>query len=250
MIVARNPAQYGFDIIAHDPIAYDKVTVPRAIDLRRVAEWTGVSIDEIQALNPELRRWTTPVRYADFQLKVPAGTGATFESRLAEAAPSDMTALKWYTVKASRIARDDRPQAQRQPHRPRRGQQPLAQVAGQRRPGTDHPARPRHAARRAHRADRTGGRRLAGADRHGRRRRRDTARPEPDRLPRQARRHALVDRPAVRHHRRRTSRACNRLRGNAVDRRRPGSRSPADASGWPCLPRPVPVRIRQVLRTL
>ncbi|MEO8522889.1 MAG: transglycosylase SLT domain-containing protein, partial [Acidobacteriota bacterium] len=100
MIVAKNPAQYGFDIIAHDPISYDKVTVPRAIDLRRVAEWTGVSIDEIQALNPELRRWTTPVRYADFQLKVPTGTGGTFEARLAEASPSDMTALKWHTVKA------------------------------------------------------------------------------------------------------------------------------------------------------
>ena len=33
------------------------------------------TIDEIQALNPELRRWTTPVKYADFQLKVPTGTG-------------------------------------------------------------------------------------------------------------------------------------------------------------------------------
>ena len=75
IIVAKNPAQYGFDIVAHDPIAYDKVTVPRAIDLRRVAEWTGTSIDEIQALNPELRRWTTPVKYPDFELKVPAGTG-------------------------------------------------------------------------------------------------------------------------------------------------------------------------------
>jgi membrane-bound lytic murein transglycosylase D len=101
MIVAKNPAQYGFDIVAHEPISYDKVTVPRAIDLRRVAEWTGVSIDEIQALNPELRRWTTPVKYSDFQLKVPTGTGATFQARLAAASPSDMTALKWYTVKRS-----------------------------------------------------------------------------------------------------------------------------------------------------
>ena len=101
MIVARNPAQYGFDIIPHDPISYDKVTVPRAIDLRRVAEWTGVSIDEIQSLNPELRRWTTPVKYSEFQLKVPTGTGQTFQARLAEASPSDMTALKWYTVKGA-----------------------------------------------------------------------------------------------------------------------------------------------------
>lgn len=101
MIVAKNPAQYGFDIVAHEPISYDKVTVPRAIDLRRVAEWTGVSIDEIQALNPELRRWTTPVKYSDFQLKVPTGTGERFQARLAEASPSDMTALKWYTVKGA-----------------------------------------------------------------------------------------------------------------------------------------------------
>ncbi|MEN3338624.1 MAG: rane-bound lytic murein transglycosylase [Acidobacteriota bacterium] len=101
MIVAKNPAQYGFDIIAHEPISYDKVTVPRAIDLRRVAEWTGVGIDEIQALNPELRRWTTPVKYSDFQLKVPTGTGVKFQSRLADASPSDMTALKWYTVRGA-----------------------------------------------------------------------------------------------------------------------------------------------------
>ncbi|MEO8076431.1 MAG: transglycosylase SLT domain-containing protein [Acidobacteriota bacterium] len=101
MVVAKNPAQYGFDIVAHAPIEYDKVSVPRAIDLRRVAEWTGVSIDEIQTLNPELRRWTTPVKYADFQLKVPTGTGARFQARLADASPSDMTSLKWYTVKGA-----------------------------------------------------------------------------------------------------------------------------------------------------
>ena len=100
MIVAKNPAEYGFDIVAHDPISYDKVSVPHAIDLRRVAEWTGSSIDEIQALNPELRRWTTPVKYEDFQLKVPVGTGARFQARLAAASPSDLASLKWYTVKS------------------------------------------------------------------------------------------------------------------------------------------------------
>jgi membrane-bound lytic murein transglycosylase D len=100
IIVAKNPAQYGFDIVAHDPISYDKVTVPRAVDLRRVAEWTGTSIDEIQSLNPQLRRWTTPVKYPTFELKVPTGTGSQFQARLAEAAPGDMTALKWYTVRS------------------------------------------------------------------------------------------------------------------------------------------------------
>src|SRR3954452_4275707 len=100
IIVAKNPVQYGFDIVASEPVNYDKVTVPRAIDLRRVAEWTGSSIDDIQALNPQLRRWTTPVKYPTFELKVPAGTGEQFEERLADATPADLNALKWYMVRS------------------------------------------------------------------------------------------------------------------------------------------------------
>jgi len=99
IIVAKNPVQYGFEIVETDPVSYDKVNVPRAIDLRRVAEWTGSSIDDIQALNPQLRRWTTPVKYPTFELKVPAGTGEKFETRLAQATPADLNALKWYTVR-------------------------------------------------------------------------------------------------------------------------------------------------------
>jgi membrane-bound lytic murein transglycosylase D len=99
IVVARNPAQYGFDITPAEPINYEKVSVPRAIDLRRVAEWTGTSIDEIQTLNPELRRWTTPVRYPQYEVKVPPGTANAFTSRLATASPSDFVSLNWYTVK-------------------------------------------------------------------------------------------------------------------------------------------------------
>ena len=98
IIVAKNPSQYGFEITAEEPIAYEKVLVPKAIDLRRAAEWTGRSIDEIQALNPELRRWTTPIK-AEYELKVPQGTASLFTARLASASPSELVALTWYTVK-------------------------------------------------------------------------------------------------------------------------------------------------------
>ena len=60
------------------------MAVARAVDLRRVAEWTGTTIDEIQALNPELRRWTTPVKYPDYELKVPPGTAELFSAHLSE----------------------------------------------------------------------------------------------------------------------------------------------------------------------
>jgi membrane-bound lytic murein transglycosylase D len=99
IVVAKNPAQYGFEITPVTPVAFEKVAVPRAIDLRRVAEWTGTSIDQIQALNPELRRWTTPVRYPQYEVKVPQGTAEDFAARLASAAPSDFVSLNWYTVK-------------------------------------------------------------------------------------------------------------------------------------------------------
>jgi len=99
MVIARNPAQYGFDFESENPTVFDKVTLPRPVDLRRVAEWTDSSIDEIQALNPELRRWTTPVRDTNYELKVPAGMADVVAARLTDAPSVDLASLKFYTVK-------------------------------------------------------------------------------------------------------------------------------------------------------
>jgi membrane-bound lytic murein transglycosylase D len=99
IIIARNPAQYGFEITPQPPVAYETVQVPRAVDLRRVAEWTGASIDDIQTLNPELRRWTTPVRYPDYAVKVPVGTADVLRERLASAPESEWSALQFYTAR-------------------------------------------------------------------------------------------------------------------------------------------------------
>jgi peptidoglycan lytic transglycosylase D len=99
IIIARNPAQYGFDFEAEQPPSFEKVTLPRPVDLRRVAEWTDTTIDEIQALNPELRRWTTPIRDKKYELKVPAGKADVVRARLDEAVSTDLASLKFYTVK-------------------------------------------------------------------------------------------------------------------------------------------------------
>lgn len=98
IIIAKNPGQYGFEIEPTEPLAYDKVRVPKAVDLRRVAEWTQSSIDEIQALNPELRRWTTPVRYPDYEVKVPLGRGPGLEAMLAST-QVELASLRWHTVR-------------------------------------------------------------------------------------------------------------------------------------------------------
>jgi membrane-bound lytic murein transglycosylase D len=99
IVIAKNPAQYGFDVGPAEPLGYEKVTLPRAMDLRRVAEWTETPITDIQALNPELRRWTTPVRSASYEVKVPVGTGDRLRDRLATAKPGELAPLNWYRVK-------------------------------------------------------------------------------------------------------------------------------------------------------
>jgi membrane-bound lytic murein transglycosylase D len=99
IVIARNPAQYGFEFETESPADYEQVTLPRPVDLRRVAEWAGTTIDEIQSLNPELRRWTTPIRDEQYELRVPAGSAERVLTRLQDTSPADLASLKWYTVK-------------------------------------------------------------------------------------------------------------------------------------------------------
>jgi membrane-bound lytic murein transglycosylase D len=83
IIIARNPELYGFDLGVGEPLAYERVSVPRALDLKYIAEWTGVTVDHLRELNPELRRTTTPME--GHALKVPVGTGPTVLRQLASA---------------------------------------------------------------------------------------------------------------------------------------------------------------------
>jgi len=99
IVIARNPAQYGFAIDPQPAVASEKVVLPGPVDLRRIAEWTGTSIDTIQTLNPELRRWTTPIKASAYAVNVPEGTATTVKSRAERMAPAERAALNWYTVK-------------------------------------------------------------------------------------------------------------------------------------------------------
>ncbi|MEP7308648.1 MAG: LysM peptidoglycan-binding domain-containing protein [Acidobacteriota bacterium] len=99
IIIARNPAQYGFEVEPEVLPESEAVTLSHPVDLRRVAEWAGTTIDQIQALNPELRRWTTPLKDSSYELKVPAGTGELVTARLQDAPPLELVSLQWYTVK-------------------------------------------------------------------------------------------------------------------------------------------------------
>ncbi|HVJ04940.1 MAG TPA: transglycosylase SLT domain-containing protein [Candidatus Saccharimonadales bacterium] len=88
-IMAKNPTQYGLDHLSLDvPTLSDTVRIHYPIDLRLVAECTDSSTAVLQELNPSLLRMTTP-KDMDFDLHVPHGTAAKFETAVA-AIPEEM----------------------------------------------------------------------------------------------------------------------------------------------------------------
>lgn len=82
ILIAKNPEKYGFLNVRPDaPMSFDPVPVPSATSLRLIAEATDTSLDQIQILNPELKRDTTP-RGEPFTVRVPAGRGKQLASLL------------------------------------------------------------------------------------------------------------------------------------------------------------------------
>ena len=77
-IISKNPGQYGFDNLVPDVSRNpDRVIVSYPIDLRLVAECVDATADTLAELNPSLVRMTTP-KEGEFELKLPAGTAATY----------------------------------------------------------------------------------------------------------------------------------------------------------------------------
>src|SRR5687768_1556375 len=99
IIVARNPAQYGLNVAPLDEPPFERIALYSPVDLRRVAEWAGVPVQKIQELNPELRRWTTPVRATDYELKVPYGTAELVLAGMAGARSEELVSFNHHTVK-------------------------------------------------------------------------------------------------------------------------------------------------------
>jgi membrane-bound lytic murein transglycosylase D len=72
-LIGRQPERYGFTIVPEEPLRYEQVTVPRASRLVRLAALSGVTLQDLESLNPELRQKQTPPD-APYELKVPLGT--------------------------------------------------------------------------------------------------------------------------------------------------------------------------------
>lgn len=72
LAILKDPAKYGFTLAELDtPVSYEVVSVEKAVHLKKIAEKTDCSAEELSNLNPELRQQATPVE--PYELKVPQG---------------------------------------------------------------------------------------------------------------------------------------------------------------------------------
>jgi membrane-bound lytic murein transglycosylase D len=86
IVVAKAPEKYGFEVTPEPLLTFDTVPLKDAVDLRVVAECAGTGVDQIQLLNPELRRLATPAGRA-WNVKVPAGAASAAGECLATLPP-------------------------------------------------------------------------------------------------------------------------------------------------------------------
>lgn len=89
LIIVKDLDKYGFSNLEYyEPLAYELVKVPSATDLELVAELCGISYEEIKALNPELKRWSTPPGRKNHELRIPLGSKERFVEAYAKV-PAD-----------------------------------------------------------------------------------------------------------------------------------------------------------------
>jgi membrane-bound lytic murein transglycosylase D len=97
IIVAKAPEKYGFSVAPEPLLTFDSVAVDGAMDLRLIAECASTPLQDIQLLNPELRRLATPAGRT-FAVKVPTGSGATASNCLANIPADQRVSFRTHTV--------------------------------------------------------------------------------------------------------------------------------------------------------
>jgi membrane-bound lytic murein transglycosylase D len=79
-LIAKNPKHYGFNITEKlKPFSYTYQFVPGGTDLSRISKLLKITPEELEALNPELKRSLVPKTVASHRIRVPK----SFKQRVA-----------------------------------------------------------------------------------------------------------------------------------------------------------------------
>lgn len=102
-LIAQNPTAYGFNAPAGDRHEFEEVLITKRVHLSAVTQQTGIPVEELQRLNPELRRSIVPTLTGPgYYLKVPIGMASLVEEHhpsLAVWTQPPPPPTEWYRVR-------------------------------------------------------------------------------------------------------------------------------------------------------
>jgi len=105
--IAKQPEEFGFeDIKEHEPFSYEEVVIPSPTDLDIIARCAETDLNTIKELNPELKRWSTPMNVKEYIIRIPKGKKEKFLENLEKIPPEKRFSYDIYiTQKKDTISR-------------------------------------------------------------------------------------------------------------------------------------------------
>jgi membrane-bound lytic murein transglycosylase D len=99
-MIANAPEDYGFyNLVYHEPLEYDKVSISSPVDVDVIARCAEVTVEDIRRLNPELRRWSTPPNVQSYTIRIPQGSTEVFVENLEKIPVEERFSVDTYKVK-------------------------------------------------------------------------------------------------------------------------------------------------------
>lgn len=99
VLISKNPAHYGFDVVYQPPLEYETVLLDRPVQLASLALGDDPDLEALMALNPELRLPVTPNEPEGYELKVPPGSRDVVLAAYAEAPTAKPPTFKTHVAK-------------------------------------------------------------------------------------------------------------------------------------------------------
>jgi membrane-bound lytic murein transglycosylase D len=97
IVIAKAPQRYGFTLRPDEAPALEQLPIEGAVHLSVIARCAGQSVDEVRALNPELRRLATPADRT-FALRLPAGRAKSVAECLQQRPPEERLTYRVHKV--------------------------------------------------------------------------------------------------------------------------------------------------------
>jgi membrane-bound lytic murein transglycosylase D len=96
-LVSKDPSLYGVQVDPEKPVLTEPVKLDHQISLNLVSDASGVDVEDLRLLNPELLRGLTP-NEPDFALNLPQGAKKTFEENIQQVPEDKWTSWRLYTA--------------------------------------------------------------------------------------------------------------------------------------------------------